>query len=150
MMHRMTLISVALIIASVGMACGGETEFDKLVSRIHMPKDDNTQGAGTLVSEMAEVTGKAAQAANPAARRNSELLVCDLEDQLAKCTSADAYKVFTGAIQRVSPEAQAEICFALRRGAANPEFDAAVAKALTPSADYRFKVAAMDVLADHA
>ena len=132
-----------------GRAGAGENEFEKLVARIHTPKDDTTQGASTLVSEMAELTARADQAVNGPVRRNTELLICDLEDQIAKCTSADSYKVYSGAFQHVPPEAQAEICFSLRKAAANEEFDAAVAKALTPSSEYRFKVAAIDVLAAH-
>ena len=149
MMHHKSFISVLLLIAGAGVAFGAENEFEKLASRVHTPKDDNTQGATMLVAELAEVTGKAAQTVNGPARRDIELLVCDLEDQIAKCTSADSYKVFAGAVQRVAPEAQAEICFSLRKAAPNAEFDTAVSKALSPSSDSRFKVAAMDVLADH-
>ena len=152
MAHRMTLTLILILAVRAGAVFAGaaaETEFDKLASRVHTPKDDNAQGATTLVGEMAEVTGKAAQNANPAVRRNTELLICDLEDQIAKCTSAEAYKVYADTFQRVAPEAQAEVCFALRKAAANAEFDTAVAKALSPSSDFRFKVAAMEVLAEH-
>ena len=151
---RTQWLSITFIVLPWLGACfttlrAGENEYEKLASRIHTPKDDTTQGASTLVSQMAELTARADQAVSGPIRRNTELLICDLEDQIAKSTSADSYKVYAGAFQRVPPEAQAEICFALRKAGANEEFDAAVAKALTPSSEYRFKVAAIDVLAAH-
>jgi hypothetical protein len=136
------LISTATVFA-------GETEYEKLVSRIRTPKEDTTTGATLLVGEIAEMTAKAAATASGPQRRSMELLICDLEDQLEKNVSADSYKVYTSSFNRVAPEAQAEICFALRRAPANAEFDAAVAKALSPSLEYRIKVASLDVLAAH-
>ena len=126
-----------------------ENEYEKLSSRIKTPKDDDAAGASMLLAQVAEVAAKASTTVNGPARRNLELLICNLEDQLGHNVSPESYKVYTTNVSRVNPEVMAELCFALRKAVGNADFDAAVAKALSPSLDYRCKVAMADVLAAH-
>ncbi len=148
-MFRAGVVCLVLLTGLFHQAVAGENEYEKLVSRIRTPKDDNAAGASMLLAQVAEVTAKASSIINGPPRRNLELLICNLEDQIAKNVSTESYKIYATNFQRVGPEVMAELCFALRKAGGNAEFDAAVAKALSPSLDYRCKVAMADVLAAH-
>src|SRR5262249_12722385 len=66
-----------------------------------------------------------------------------------RCSSEEAYKTFTNGLSRVPPEVQAELLYGLRKAPVNTAFDAEATKLIMPSASFRVKVSALDLVSAH-
>jgi hypothetical protein len=126
-----------------------ETDLDHYEKAVAAAKDDTAAGASTVMQLLNEIYAKANANNNPPVRRNLELLICDLEDQIARCSSEEAYKTFANGLSRVPPETQAEILYSLRKAPVNTLFDSEATKLITSGASFRVKVSAMDLVATH-